>query len=602
MSKIIQLFMLLALLSLGACFTPRYLAHAQDIAGSREIKLEGSNNRTLQINQVDTSKFPQVNIFATVLEGGAPVPGLAAGDFRVREDEVDQEPVSVAAQLSPLSVVVTIDTSGSMTKAMQATREAAQLFVDTLAPQDSVAVVAFNRNIQILANPGTSRDNAKQIIAGLQARGDTALFDAIHASLDLLKQRQGRKAIVLLSDGVDDDGAGHTLSKRTIDESLKLSQDLNVPVFTIGLGGELDEVTLQKVANQSGASFYKAPTSDQLSALYGKLGQQLTGQYQISYTSNLPGDGSIHNIQLTLGALRSNKPYSSPALTAQADQLKAPQVVTATAPVSPAPAKGIISMVAGTSPEDAPMINFNQRYDLTNPGDGAAKARRLFVAYSCNSGTHVSAIVDGVANPNTGSCSKLYWYTPNLREADVGVNCAPKPAIAAQWAISEESKGRCFIELREMISAKISLVAFPVDDAGSGRDAGQSEANSVPLSIGVPSTGTLHKKWDLVDLYRIELSAEVDYQIRVRPDLNSSLGVAVIDEDGNTITKKYSQNDGAGVTIDLKPKSQMQASIAINLTGRNDYARYTLVAAPKGVAAPVQPEPVIFQNRLNENH
>jgi hypothetical protein len=405
---------------------------------------------------------------------------------------------------------------------------------------------------------------------------------------------------VLLSDGVDDDGSGHTLSKRTIEESVKLAQDLNVPVFTIGLGSELDEITLQKVASQSGASFYKAPTSDQLISLYGKLGQQLTGQYQISYTSNLPGDGSIHNIQLALGALRSNKPYSSPAIITRAEQSKAPEVITTSVSVTPSPPPGSIQIVAGTSPEDAPMINLNQRYELTNPGVGVAKAKRLFIAYGCTSGTHVSAIIDAEAFPGTGHCAELYWYSPNLSEERVGSSCYPRPAIAAEWAVSEESKGRCFIELRDMVAGKISLVALPIDDAGSGRDAGRSEANSLGLAIGVPSIGTVHKKWDQVDMYRTEMSADVDYQIRVRPDLNTSLGVVVIDEDGNQLMKRYSQNDGAGVTLDFKPKGQMRALIGVNLQSGNDYGRYALVVGPKGVAAPVQPESVTFKKRLNE--
>jgi len=72
---------------------------------------EGNN---LIINQIDTSGFPKVSIFATVLEDGQPKPGLTATDFRVREDEVDQEPLRVEPKLTPLSIVVALDTSGSM--------------------------------------------------------------------------------------------------------------------------------------------------------------------------------------------------------------------------------------------------------------------------------------------------------------------------------------------------------------------------------------------------------------------------------------------------------------------------------------------------------
>lgn len=519
---------------------------AQDQAGSRDIKLNSGGGRSLQINQVDTSHFPKVDIFATVLEAGAPVTGLSAKDFRVREDEVEQEPLSVAAQLSPLSVVVTVDTSGSMSKAMQTAREAAQLFVDSLAPQDSVAVVSFNRTVQVLANPGTNREQAKQVIGILQARGDTALFDAMHASLDILKGRPGRKAIVLLSDGVDDGRTGNVLSKHSIDESLKLAQDLNVPVFTVGLGSELDEATLQRVATQSGASFYKAPTADQLKALYGQLGQQLTGQYEISYTSNLPGDGSVHNIQLGQASLRSNKAYSSPSNGAVAAQVVPVVQTSAPAPALAAVGSGPIELVAGSSPESAPLIQPDQ-----------------------------------------------------LQEIPGKYDCDANPAISDNWGVSEENKGPCYLKLRRMEGVKMSLFSFLIDDAGSGRDAGESEASALSIPVGSTVSGVVREGRDQRDSYKVQLAAGGDYQVRVRPDLKTSLQVGAYDDEGKSRENKYSQNAGAGVTLDIKVASATSILVAVRHSGGQWYGKYSLVVGPQGVSAPSQPEEVAIPNRLN---
>lgn len=570
----------------------------QDQAGSRDIKLNSGGGRSLQINQVDTSHFPKVDIFATVLEAGAPVTGLSAKDFRVREDEVEQEPLSVAAQLSPLSVVITVDTSGSMSKAMQTAREAAQLFVDSLAPQDSVAVVSFNRTVQVLANPGTNREQAKQVIGSLQARGDTALFDAMHASLDILKGRAGRKAIVLLSDGVDDDGTGNVLSKHSIDESLKLAQDLNVPVFTVGLGSELDEATLQKVATQSGASFYKAPTADQLKSLYGQLGQQLTGQYEISYTSNLPGDGSVHNIQLGQASLRSNKAYSSPSNGAVAAQVVPVVQTSAPAPALAAVGSGPIELVAGSSPESAPLIQLNQRYILKNPIEAGAPSRRLFVAYECLSGNNYSVLADGVNIG--GACSpQVFWYTNRLQEIPGKYECDATPAISDHWAVSEENKGRCYLELRGMQGVKMSLFSFLIDDAGSGRDAGESEASALSIPVGSTVSGVVREGRDQRDSYKVQLVAGGDYQVRVRPDLKTSLQVSAYDDEGKSLENKYSQNAGAGVTLDIKVASATSILVAVRHSGGQGYGKYSLVVGPQGVSAPSQPEEVAIPNRLN---
>lgn len=80
--------------------TSRRVTGQENIAGTQVI-----------INEVNTDQFPKVRIFATVLKEGVPLKGLDAADFRVREDEVDQKPLTVAPKLPPLSVVVTLDVS-----------------------------------------------------------------------------------------------------------------------------------------------------------------------------------------------------------------------------------------------------------------------------------------------------------------------------------------------------------------------------------------------------------------------------------------------------------------------------------------------------------
>ena len=98
-----------------ACTTACFL-QAQDAPSRRVTGEEKAAGAEVRINQIETSEFPKVTIFATVLKDSLPVQGLGASDFRVREDEVDQEPITVVPKLTPLSVVLTLDTSGSMKK------------------------------------------------------------------------------------------------------------------------------------------------------------------------------------------------------------------------------------------------------------------------------------------------------------------------------------------------------------------------------------------------------------------------------------------------------------------------------------------------------
>jgi Mg-chelatase subunit ChlD len=116
--------------------------YGQEQPGSRHITgEEDAADAQVIINEVNTDQYPEVRIFTTVLKEGTPLQGLSTDDFRVREDEVDQEPVTVEPQLPPLSVVLTLDTSGSMAKRMQETQAAAMHFLDTLGGNDSTQVV-----------------------------------------------------------------------------------------------------------------------------------------------------------------------------------------------------------------------------------------------------------------------------------------------------------------------------------------------------------------------------------------------------------------------------------------------------------------------------
>jgi VWFA-related protein len=297
-----RIFLIVAL----ACILP--ILDAQELS-PRVTGEQAAAGAQVQLNQIDTSEFPKVTIFATVLKDGAPVPGLSSSDFRVREDEVDQEPITVVPKLTALSVVLTLDTSGSMKKRLADAQAAAASFLDTLQSQDKAQVIRFSRDVKTIYPLGSDRAAARTAIGATAARGDTALWDALYASVESLRDVSGRKAIVLLSDGVDDDGSGKPLSKHTVTDVLSLAQQVNTPIYAIGLGTELDEVNLRKIATDSGALYLSASEPTELKRLYDNIGKQLAGQYAIYYTSNLPADGSEHRVQVRYSGITSTKSY-----------------------------------------------------------------------------------------------------------------------------------------------------------------------------------------------------------------------------------------------------------------------------------------------------
>ncbi len=303
------LLFLLALLS--ALQVRAQDASAANPAADSRVRVGAAGNQVI-INEINTQNYPRVRIFATVLENGALKKGLTARDFRVREDEVDQEPLTVEPQLPPLSVVITLDTSGSMKKRLVQAQAAAVQFLGLLGAGDSAQVISFARQVTVQTPMSSSREAAETAIQATTARGDTALYDALYESIRLAGARPGRRAVVLLSDGVDDDGTGRPLSKRTVPEVLALARQVNVPVYCVGLGSELDEAVLTEIAARSGAQYFNAPEPTELASLYSRIGEQLSGQYAISYTSNLPADGTPHRVQLKAGEALGIKEYLAP--------------------------------------------------------------------------------------------------------------------------------------------------------------------------------------------------------------------------------------------------------------------------------------------------
>jgi len=294
------------------------LAHSEDQKPVASVQVKGQGNAAgteIVLNQIAMDQFPSVHVFVTVLKDGKPQSGLTAADFRVREDEVDQQAISVESQLPPLSVVIAIDNSGSMRPRLTETREAAKSFLDLLAPADSVQVVGFAQQVKVLGPMSSNRASASKAIALTSARGNTALYDALFTSVELLKDRLGRKALVLLSDGVDDNGVGKKLSKHPVQDVLQFAKRVNVPIYAIGIGAEIDEALLAGFAQSTGGRYFLTPNASELKNLYNQIGIQLAGQYLISYTSNLPVDGTTREVQVRYQDSMSAKSYLAPSDT-----------------------------------------------------------------------------------------------------------------------------------------------------------------------------------------------------------------------------------------------------------------------------------------------
>ncbi|MEO0413929.1 MAG: VWA domain-containing protein [Verrucomicrobiota bacterium] len=265
----------------------------------------------IKINQIVTDDYPEVTLYTTITRAGVPLAGLSEENFRIREDGIDQQPLTVESQAVAIKTLMLIDVSGSMKNSMEKTKEAALDFIDTLLEGDQLEIMTFHEQVETIYPLGSDFKAASEAIRKLRHRGDTALYDGLYAAVNSLNKEKGRKAIVVLSDGVDDDGYGNRLSKRNLSEPLLAGMQSNIPIYTIGLGTNMDEGVLRAFAGTTGADYVNAPDAGDLQALYEKISAQLAGQYAIKYHTKNVMEGGVRDVRLDL-VMPSRKPYAAP--------------------------------------------------------------------------------------------------------------------------------------------------------------------------------------------------------------------------------------------------------------------------------------------------
>ena len=259
---------------------------------------------------------------------GRYVPNLLKDDFRIWEDGVEQDVAFFASVDKPFSVVLMLDTSPSTQFRMEDIQDAAITFVSQLRPDDQVMVVSFNDDIKVLSEFTTNRSQLNRAIQRARTDDGTRLYDAVDMVMNkYLSRIQGRKAVVLFTDGVDTT-SGHADYQSNILDAQELdaliypvqydtSRDMNaggnfpqprVDVWGQILGGvfggmgrrggrgrmpsgrgtgrgdyDLANRYLEELANTSGGREYRADSLQNMTQAFANVAEELRRQYSIGY-------------------------------------------------------------------------------------------------------------------------------------------------------------------------------------------------------------------------------------------------------------------------------------------------------------------------------
>jgi len=243
-----------------------------------------------------------VSLFATVLDMQKRlVPNLVQSDFEVFDNEKPQPIVFFDNEIQPITIITMLDTSGSMTANIEFLRRAAQEFLLRLLPADKGRVGAFNDKIQMSARFTNNRDELVSEVKELDYGNGTRLWDAVAACLDELKEIQGRRVVLVFTDGDD------TESRTRLGTLIDRARAEEVMVYAIGFESHYfngqrmvsskPDGGLKRLADETGGGYFQLDKTADLSPTFTRVAQELHSQYVIGFTPPQL-DGRVHKLAL----------------------------------------------------------------------------------------------------------------------------------------------------------------------------------------------------------------------------------------------------------------------------------------------------------------
>ncbi len=263
-----------------------------------------------------------VAMYATVIDAQKRlVADLTQEDFEVIDNDKPQSIDFFIREVQPITVVVMLDTSASMTGNLELLSRAAEQFVIRMLPKDKGLVGAFNDKIEFF--PATFTNNRDTLIAAL---GDldfgnpTRLYDAIAASMDRLRDIDGRRVVLVFTDG-DDTG-----SRVNMNDVLEQARANETMIYAVGLRSDYfngsrqvrskPDSGLKRLAEETGGGYFELDKTADLAPTFTRVAQELHSQYVLGFTP-AQLDGKVHRLGIRVKrpgmTVRARKSYLASA-------------------------------------------------------------------------------------------------------------------------------------------------------------------------------------------------------------------------------------------------------------------------------------------------
>jgi len=245
------------------------------------------------------------------------VTGLDPDNFRVYEDNIEQEVVTFSSEDVPISIGVIFDFSGSMANKIGKAREAALQFFKTANPQDEFFLVSFNERAELTSAFTNSIEDLQSRMMLTAPKGRTALLDAIYLGLSQMRgAKNGKRALLILSDG------GDNHSRYNESDIKRLVKEADTQLYAIGIFDPLgyrnrtpEELNgpslLGEVTEMTGGRVFAVENLNELPDIASKIGMELRNQYVLGYRpSNKAHDARWRKIKIKLRAPKGLPPLN----------------------------------------------------------------------------------------------------------------------------------------------------------------------------------------------------------------------------------------------------------------------------------------------------
>ena len=246
-----------------------------------------------------------VPIYATVTDqSGRLVPDLEEQHFEILDNMKPQKIAFFRSDVQPVSVVITLDMSGSMIMNIDLAKSAAEAFVLRLLPHDRARIVSFDDKVASSPMFTSNRDDLiRYLHTEMQYGNGTRLWDAVNFGITSLSKETARKVVLVLSDGDD------TASSASRDEVLARAQADDIMVYAIGIhsryrggpGGSFTETKpdrgLKKIAEETGGGYFELLKTAEMNSTFTRVADELHRQYVLGFTPEVL-DNKIHKLDL----------------------------------------------------------------------------------------------------------------------------------------------------------------------------------------------------------------------------------------------------------------------------------------------------------------